>query len=86
MKPNLQGQGGQMSTEAILIMVLLLGVTALVTNHFKDQEVLKTLVSDPWQSVAGMLQNGVWGAPDKTNVSHPNGHVRHIVIQGEPAK
>jgi hypothetical protein len=32
------------------------------------------------------LQNGVWGAPAVTNVSHPNGHGRHIVITGEPAQ
>ncbi len=75
-----------MITEAILILVLLMAFTFTMANYFKSEELLKHMVSDPWQSLAGMLQNGVWGSPEKTNVVHPNGHFRHIVIQGEPAK
>lgn len=84
--PNLRSQSGQMITEAILILVMLLGVTFAAASYFKDKELLKHMIQDPWQSLAGMLQNGAWGPPDKTNAAHPNGHFRHIVIQGEPAK
>jgi hypothetical protein len=85
-RPNLRSQGGQMITEAILILVLLMFMTFMIANHFKNEELVKTMVSGPWQSLAGMLQNGSWGSPDKTNAIHPNGHFRHIVIQGEPAR
>lgn len=75
-----------MITEAILILVMLMAFTFVIANHFKNEAVLKTLVSDPWQSIAGLLQNGSWGTPDRTNASHPNGHGRHIVIEGESVK
>jgi hypothetical protein len=86
MKPNLVNQSGQLIVEAVLIMVVLTAVTFAVGNFFKSQEVFKQLITGPWQSLAGLLQNGVWGSPATTNVSHPNGHGRHIVITGEPAQ
>ena len=70
-KAILRSEGGQMITEAILILVMLMGVTFAAASYFKDKELLKHLIQDPWQSLAGMLQNGVWGSPDKTNASHP---------------
>ena len=82
----LRNEKGQAITEAVLILVMLMGVTFAAASYFKDQELLKHMVQDPWQSLAGMLQNGVWGSPEKTNAIHPNGHFRHIVIQGESAK
>lgn len=81
-----KNQGGQMIVEAILILVLFMGFALVTANYFKDQEILKHMISDPWQSLAGMLQNGVWGSPDKTNAVHPNAHFRHIIIKGEFAK
>ncbi len=77
---------GQMMTEAVLIMVVLMGMTVLVAKFFKDQEVLKQLVSGPWVSLSGVLQNGVWTAADRGTISHPSGHTRHITIQGESAR
>jgi hypothetical protein len=86
MKAPVRGQGGQLIVEAVLIIVVMMAVTFAVGNYFKSQEVFKSLITKPWQSLAGLLQNGVWGAPAVTNVSHPNGHGRHIVITGEPAQ
>lgn len=82
----MKNQRGQMMTEAVLIMVVLMAITLMVAKFFKDKEVLKQLISGPWVALSGMLQNGVWVAPDKGTLSHPNGHTRHITIQGEPAK
>ena len=81
-----KNQAGQLIVEAVLIIVLLLAVTFTVANFFKKQELIKQLISGPWQSLAGLIENGVWGTPEKTAVSHPNGHGRHIVITGEPAQ
>ncbi len=81
-----QGQSGQAVTEAILIIITFLGVTFAVTNYFREQEVLRSLISTPWQSLAGMIQNGSWGAPSRTNILHPNSHDRHISIRGESAR
>ncbi len=84
--PSLKSQGGQLITEAILIIVLLFGMTYLVANQFKNQELLKQLITGPWQSLAGMLQNGIWAPPKTGAVVHPNGHVRHMALAGEDAK
>lgn len=83
MMPQLRKQGGQMIVEAVLIIVLFMGATMLVTNYFKDNDVLKKLIHGPWQNLAGMLQNGIWGTPEKTVGLHPNSHKRHVVITGE---
>jgi hypothetical protein len=79
-------QGGQMITEAVLILVLLMGITLMVANYFKSEEVLRQMITGPWQNLAGMLQNGVWAPPQTGALVHPNAHGRHIVIEGEDAK
>lgn len=79
-------QKGQQVVEAVLIMVVFMAFTTMVASYFKDKEVLKRLISGPWVNLAGMLQNGVWLPKEKGAVSHPNGHTRHITIQGENAR
>lgn len=83
---RLAKQGGQMITEAVLIIVLLFGFTFAVATYFKDQEVLRQIITGPWQNLAGLLQNGVWQPLDRSMVNHPVGHTRHISIQGESAR
>lgn len=82
----LANQKGQQVVEAVLIMVVLLAFTLMVGRYFKDNDVLRQLITGPWVAMSGMLQNGVWLAPEKGNLSHPSGHTRHITIQGESAK
>ncbi|MGE0526804.1 MAG: hypothetical protein AB7G93_19660 [Bdellovibrionales bacterium] len=79
-------QGGQMITEAVLILVLLFGFTFIVATYFRNEEVVRRLIQGPWQNLAGLLQNGVWAPPQAGAVHHPSGHYRHIVIQGELAR
>ncbi len=82
----LANQKGQQVTEAVLIMVVFMAFTLAVAQFFKGQEILKKLVTGPWDNLAGMLQNGVWQPAKRGAVSHPNGHSRHISIQGESAR
>lgn len=84
--PSLVKQSGQMIVEAVLIIVMLMAFTMMVANYFKKNELLKQLISGPWQNLAGMLQNGVWAPPAVGAVIHPNAHTRHIVITGEEGK
>lgn len=85
-KPNLRSQSGQMITEAILMLVALMAVTFAVANYFKSEELLRQLISGPWQNIAGMLQNGVWAPPGPGALAHPAGHGRHVGIAGEGAR
>lgn len=82
-RPNLRSQGGQLIMEAVILMVILVGVALTITKYFTSQEVLHNLISGPWKSLAGMMQNGEWGTPDATDAIHPNAHNRHVVILGE---
>ncbi len=79
-------QKGQMLVEAVLIMVVFMAFTMLTAKYFKDKEFLKQLITGPWVALSGVLQNGVWLSPAKGAISHPNGHTRHITIQGESAR
>lgn len=83
--PNLKNQKGQLIVEAVLLMVVLFGITMAVSKYFASEQTLKALVSGPWQNLAGMIQNGSWGTPAATFALHPNAHARHISINsGEP--
>lgn len=84
--PTLNNQSGQAIVESVLIIVIFLTVSFAVTKFFKDNEVLKGLVTTPFGSLAGMLQNGAWGPPARTNLIHPAAHARHVSLQGESAK
>jgi hypothetical protein len=84
--PNIASQAGQMITEAILIMVLLMSFTFMAAKFFKDKEIFRQLITGPWSNLAGMIQNGVWAPVGPGSASHPNSHGRHIAIQGESAR
>ena len=86
MKPKLNNQGGQMIIEAVLIIVLFVSFSALVANYFKKNELVRQMISGPWENLAGMLQNGIWSPAATGATIHPNSHNRHIVITGEDAK
>lgn len=79
-------QKGQMVVESVLIMVVFMAFTLMAAKFFREKDVLKQLITGPWVALSGVLQNGVWIAPAKGAVSHPNGHTRHITIQGESAR
>lgn len=75
-----------MILEAVLIIVMLVGFSLLVANYFKKNELLKQLISGPWQNLAGMLQNGQWSPPAVGALTHPNAHNRGVVITGDEGR
>jgi len=79
-------QRGQAIAEAVLIIVMLVGFTFAVASYFKNEEVLRRLITGPFSHLAGMLQNGVWAPAERGSPDHPGGHRRHIVIDGEPVQ
>jgi hypothetical protein len=83
MRAQLNSEKGQLIVEAVLLMVILTGITVTLTRYFANEEVLKNLITGPWQSLSGMMQNGEWGPPSQTDAIHPANHSRHVVIVGE---
>jgi hypothetical protein len=77
---------GQSVIEAILLAVVLLGITMFVSNFFKKEELIKKIISGPWQNLAGMIQNGVWAQRSASMQVHPNVHKRHVSVKGAAAK
>ncbi|RME18009.1 MAG: hypothetical protein D6797_01280 [Bdellovibrio sp.] len=69
MKAN---QKGQLTVEALLLMVVFLGLSAYIFKEFKDRNAMASLVSSPWQMIDGMVQNGVWAKPEEGYSKHPN--------------
>jgi hypothetical protein len=82
----MKNQRGQAVTESVLIIVLLFGFTFAVASYFRNEEVLKKLITGPFVSLAGMLQNGIWAPADKGAASHPTHHFRHIVNTGDKVR
>ncbi len=79
-------QSGQFIVEGILLMVVFLACTLLVIQYFQKNSVLSQVVSAPWQSLAGMIQNGEWSSPQASMQLHPNNHARHTSLQGAVAR
>ncbi|MBK9322132.1 MAG: hypothetical protein IPM97_04095 [Bdellovibrionaceae bacterium] len=71
-KSLLKNQHGQFLIEAVLLMVLSVGLLTLGLKFLKDGNFLSNLISGPWQRVAGMIESGVWDTADKAAAKHPN--------------
>lgn len=80
---KLQQQGGQMIIEAVLIMTMLMGFAYIVTSSFRSNETVAKLVSGPWTSLAGVIQNGTWAPAEQNMKSHPSDMDRRISLEGD---
>ncbi|MDC0980321.1 hypothetical protein OAQ84_01155 [Bdellovibrionales bacterium] len=76
-------QDGQMILEAILILVILLGITLFISSRFKSDEIFASIISKPWQSISGMIENGYWEPPAAARGRHPGHLDRHVSLKGE---
>lgn len=83
---NKPGERGQMVVEMVLMLVVMAGVTIFVTKTFRDNDFIAKLVSGPWESLSGLIQNGVWGRPGETMSKHPNVLGRLNTVRGEDLK
>lgn len=79
-------QSGQMIIEYILLTVITIGIAIFVSSSFRSNEFLAQMVSAPWRSLAGMIQNGSWGDPESTMANHPNHHANSSSFRGEPVR
>ncbi len=82
-KNRLRDQGGQIAVEYILLMVILTGVFLAVRNTFISDNIMGNFVQRPWALVAGMIETGVWGEPQKVRSMHPGTLSRHNSFKGD---
>ena len=67
---RLRNQRGQMTIEAVLLLVIALAFAKVGTGAIKDQDFLRKMVSGPWSYLQGMIQNGVWAEGTTGNDIH----------------
>lgn len=79
-------QRGQAVIEAVLIMVLLVGLATAVGSGLRNMDFFVNLVERPWQNLSGLIQNGVWEPPQASMSVHPNANNRHISLLGDPVE
>lgn len=77
---------GQMVVEMVLMLVVMVGVAVSVASTFRNNEYIAKLVSGPWESLSGLIQNGVWGRPGDTVGKHPNVFHRLNTVRGDELK
>ena len=82
MKILMNGRG-QIVIESVLLMVVMLSIFIASVNALRDGQFLAKLVERPWESVAGMIECGVWGTPATACKSLPNQKNRNISLQPE---
>ena len=71
---------GQMTVEMVLILVILVATVNLVKEELfdKSDNPFYRFVTEPWKSIAVMMESGVWLADrDGGKAAHPN-HFKRI--------
>lgn len=74
---------GQITIEAVLVLTILMSTAFASLQVFKDSNYLSKMVEGPWQHLAGMIENGMWGPPQQGKGKHPNHVTRHGSPQGD---
>ena len=72
---------GQVTTEFLLMAIVLVGLSHLAFQQIKNQGMFDNLVSGPNEMIANMLENGVWQRDRQAaRERHPNHYNRHLTI------
>jgi hypothetical protein len=81
-----RNQKGQLAVEAVLLMVLSIGIIALAMKFFKGNAngpVVSQLTQGPWARLSGMIQCGVWepcGFGNPNPGKNPNTMARTLTL------
>ena len=74
---------GQTVLEAVLLIVVLVGLSTFLMNGLKKMDYVATLTVDPWARVSGMIECGVW-SPCGLQTPSPGQHPSNRVISYRP--
>lgn len=64
-------QSGQAVIESVLLIFVIVSLVMLVKNGLGSKEVVKKIFYSPWNNIAGMAENGVWGSANENRSLHP---------------
>ena len=71
-----RNQRGQMTIEAVLIMVALMSVVMFASQAARQNNLLQNAAAGPWKYMRGMIEDGIWST-QLHNPYHPNVKARH---------
>jgi hypothetical protein len=77
-RSSLSNQKGQFLVEAVLLLVVMMGISMALRQFFASSEFAKSLVSAPWSKLAGMIECGTWKGC--TPGSHPSTSKRALTF------
>jgi hypothetical protein len=73
-------QRGQFVIEAVLLMVLSIGLLTAGLKLLRDGKVVSNLIDGPWDRVSGMIESGVWQPASQAAAHHPNQRSRSLSL------
>ena len=76
----LKNEKGQFVIEAVLLMVMSIGLLVVGLRLLRDGNVVSNLVSGPWEKMSGMIESGVWEPAAKAAAKHPNQRNRLLSV------
>ncbi len=59
----LKNQRGQFVIEAVLLMIVMLGLVTAFIRTARETEILSKIVETPWEKTSGMIESGNWNPP-----------------------
>lgn len=71
-KNILRNSKGQFLIETVLLMIISVGLFTSAVKVAQDKKRAAQLIGEPWGSVKGMLESGVWGSSKDSKSKHPN--------------
>ena len=80
----LQKNRGQITLEAVLILVVLIGVANLARSYLVEKhDFFSAIIATPWKQIGGMVESGVWGRKNQVRSKHPNHSFRMYTTKPE---
>lgn len=71
MNKHLSNNKGQLTIEAVLLLVIMVAIFTVTHRTISKGEWMSKIVTGPWSYMQGMISNGVWKSGDTKNL-HPN--------------
>lgn len=75
---NRSDQKGQILIEALLLMIVSLGLLVATLNYFKETKTLNKVTNTIWSGVGQMTEFGNW--PTAAPPVHPNSTLRTRIV------
>ncbi len=79
----LKNARGQAILESILLVMIAVAVMLVATRSLKNMGYAKSLIQNPWQVLAGMVESGVWKPAAEARAYHPNVKGRNLSFEGD---